>query len=87
MVAMQGCDLQGEDSLSSSPLYVPVWITDSTVVQPTDFLGYQLVPCWSNNLSSGNMLKGPPSSNAARSDLLWHYKAPSFRRLRTKPVR
>ena len=49
MVAMRGCDLQWEDSLISSPLSVPVWITDSTVVRLVDFLGDRPAPRWSNN--------------------------------------
>ena len=44
MVVMQGCDLRGEDFLSSFPLYVPIWIIDSTAVRPVDFLEGQLAP-------------------------------------------
>ena len=49
MIAMWGCDLRGEDSLSSSLISVPVWIADSTVVRLADFLEGQLAPRWSNN--------------------------------------
>ena len=33
MVATRGCDLRGEDFLSSSPFSVPIWIVDSTIVR------------------------------------------------------
>ena len=58
MVATQKCDVQGEDYLSSFPLYAPIWIVGSTFVQPADCLGGQPAPHWSNNRLSGYMLKG-----------------------------
>ena len=70
MVAMRGCDLH--------PFLFLVWITDSTTLWIANCLGDRLAPRWSNNLSSGDMLKGRPSSSATRSGLLWHCKAPSL---------
>ena len=86
VVATRGCDLRGEDFLSSSPLSVPIWLVDSNVMRPADYVEGQLASRWSNNLPSGDMLKGQPSSSTVRSGLLWHCKAPSLRRLRTKPA-
>ena len=38
MVATRGCNLHREDFLSSSPLFVPIWIVDSNVVRSSDCL-------------------------------------------------
>ena len=42
VVATRGCDLRGEDSLSSSPHSVLIWIVDSTTVRPSNCLEVNL---------------------------------------------
>ena len=61
MVTMWECEPRGEDCLSSFPPSVPIWIIGNTVVWPANCLEGQPAPHWSNNLLSGDMLKGQPS--------------------------
>ena len=58
MVSMRGCDIRGEDYLGSFPISFLVWIVGSTIVWPADCLEGRPAPHWSNNLLSGDMLKG-----------------------------
>ena len=49
MIAMPGCDLQGENFQSFSPFSVLIWIVDSTTVRLADCLEGQPAPRWSNS--------------------------------------
>ena len=79
MVSMRECETRGEDYLASFPLFFPLWIIGNTVVWPANCLKGQPAPHWSNNLLSGDMLKGRPSLSAVRSGLLCNCKAQGLR--------
>ena len=87
MVAMRECEPQGEDYLSSFPLSVPVWIIGNTIARPADYLRGQPASHWSNNRLPDDMLRGHPSSTAARSSPLCNCKALGLGQLRTTPAR
>ena len=86
MIAIRGFDRPGEAVWNPTSLSAPTWIVDSTVVQPTDYLKGQPAQHLQDNLPFGGTLKAQPSWSVARSGPLWHYKAPSSRRLRTKLI-
>ena len=86
MVAMRESNRLGEAVSNSTSLFAPAWIVDSTAVQPAGCLKGQPTQHLLDSLPFGGTLKAQPSWTGTRSSPLWHCKAPSPQRLRTKPA-
>ena len=87
MIVVRRSDRLREAVRNRTSLSAPAWTVDSTVVKLTGCLKVQPSQRFSDSLRFGGTLKAQLSWSAARSGLLWHYKAPSPRRLRTKPAK
>ena len=86
MIAMHGSDRLGEAVQNRTSFSASTWTIDSTIVQPAGYLKGQPTQRLLDSLPFCGTLKVQPSWSAARSGPLWHCKAPSPLRLRTKPV-
>ena len=79
-------DRLGEVVRNCTSLSAPTRTIDSTVVQTVGCLKGQPAQRLLDSLPFGGTLKVHPSWSAARFGPIWHYKAPSPRRLRIKPT-
>ena len=85
MIAMQVKGHPGEAIRNRTSLLVCAGSVDSIVLWPAGYSKGRPALHLSNSSPFSGTLTTLPSWSAARSDALWHYKAPNLRQLRTKP--